>query len=193
MFVAFRPRRFPRILAATVCIVLAGGFSRAIASEAEPGSAPPIHDAWHEIKWPFPVDQWGSGRTFACRAADCGTDITLYLRPKLGFCNCTSGVSEDAELDRVGDLELLSEKFAGLSEGRPITAGSMNGRSRVYRVEPRYGAALTAIAIAFNERCDVMVATVIGERLLIALAERAVLDFLNSGPVLAWAEAELGK
>jgi hypothetical protein len=152
-----------------------------------------VENAWREIRWPFPLDQWGGGRAFECRAADCGADVTLYLRPKLGFCNCTNGVADDSELDRVGDLELISDKFAGLSEGRPFTAGSMTGRSRAYQVEPRYGAILTAVAIAFNDKCDVMVATVIGERRLVAEAERAALAFLNSAAVLAWAEAEFGK
>src|SRR5712691_12286880 len=61
---------------------------------------------WTEVKWPFPLDQWGTGRAFQCRAADCGAEVNLYLRAKLGFCNCTTGVSDDTELDRVGDLEL---------------------------------------------------------------------------------------
>ena len=61
---------------------------------------------WTEVKWPFPLDQWGLGRAFRCGAADCGTEINLYLRAKIGFCNCATGVSDDAELDRVGDLEI---------------------------------------------------------------------------------------
>ena len=31
-------------------------------------------------RWPFPIDQWGTGRAFACKAADCGTEVKLYLR-----------------------------------------------------------------------------------------------------------------
>ena len=56
------------------------------ASAAEPARA-----AWSEIKWPFPLDQWGVGRAFRCPASACGTDIALYVRPKLGFCNCATG------------------------------------------------------------------------------------------------------
>ena len=93
------------------------------------------------MKWPFPLDQWGLGRAFKCPAADCGREVDLYLRAKLGFCNCTTGVSDDAELDRVGDLELLSAAFDGLSEGRPIAVGWMHGRSRPYSVAMRYGRA----------------------------------------------------
>src|SRR5438105_15682102 len=62
--------------------------------------------AWTEVKWPFPIDQWGTGRAFQCGAQDCGTEIKLYLRPKLGFCNCTTGVADDAEPDRVGHLDV---------------------------------------------------------------------------------------
>jgi hypothetical protein len=159
-------------------------------SEASPARATATEVDWTEVKWPFPIDQWGVGRAFRCRAGDCGTDIDLYLRPKLGFCNCTTGVADDAELDRVGDLELLSDKFAGLDEGRPITVGRMNGRSRPYQVAIPYGEPRTALAVAFNDKCDVVVATVIADD--IPAAERAALGFLNGDLVLRWVERELG-
>ena len=158
------------------------------AGERTPGAAAPA--AWSEVKWPFPMDQWGLGRAFLCRAADCNTDISLYLRAKLGFCNCTTGVSDDAELDRVGDLELLSSKFEGLRDGQPISVGWMKGRSRPYRVTMAYTPARTALAIAFNDKCDVVVATVVANDM--AAAERAALSFLNGDLVLRWAEKELG-
>jgi hypothetical protein len=159
------------------------------------GAAPPdpaLRPVWSEVKWPFPLDQWGTGRAFTCRAADCGAEIHLYLRAKLGFCNCATGVADDAELDRVGDLELFSDKFKGLSDGRFITVGWMKGRSRPYQVDMRYGAPRNALAIAFNDKCDVVVATVAADRARLAAAERAALDFLNGDLVLRWAEAELG-
>jgi hypothetical protein len=150
----------------------------------------PARVAWSELKWPFPIDQWGTGRAFRCRAADCGADMELYLRAKLGFCNCTTGVADDAELDRVGDLELFSQKFDGLRDGRPVSVGWMSGRSRPYRVAIPYAPPRTALAIAFNDKCDVVVATVVAADL--AAAERAALAFLNGDLVLRWAERELG-
>jgi hypothetical protein len=147
--------------------------------------------AWSEVKWPFPLDQWGTGRAFRCRAADCGTDIDLYLRAKLGFCNCATGVADDAELDRVGDLELFSDKFEGLGEGRAISVGWMKGRSRPYRVVMPSAPPRTALAVAFNDRCDVVVATVVAAA-DVAAAEHAALAFLNGDLVLRWAERELG-
>src|SRR5262249_37847779 len=67
--------------------------------------------AWTEIRWPFLLDQWGRGKAYRCAAADCGTEVKLYVRAKIGFCNCQTGVSDDAELERVGDLEILSDRF----------------------------------------------------------------------------------
>ncbi len=45
-----------------------------------------------------------------------------------------------------------------------IAVGWMKGRSRPYQVEMRYGAPRAALAIAFNDKCDVVVATVVAER-----------------------------
>jgi hypothetical protein len=183
---------------AAFVVMLGLGLAGAVTGYAgQTGTAESSHrDAaaasWTEVRWPFPLDQWGTGRAFQCRAEACGGEITLYLRPKLGFCNCTTGVADDAELDRVGDLELFSERFEGLTEGRPIKVGWMSGRSRPYQVAPAYQAPRTVLAIAFNDKCDVLVASVVAERDRLAAAERAALDFLNGDLVLRWAERELG-
>ncbi len=145
-----------------------------------------------EVKWPFPLDQWGRGRAFHCAAADCGVEVVLYLRAKIGFCNCDTGVSDDGELDRVGDMELYSPRFVGLSDGRPIKVGWMEGRSRPYRVDMPYSQPRTAQAIAFNEQCDVIVATVMADLDRLPHAERLALEFLNGDMVLKWARMELG-
>ena len=46
-------------------------------------AAPPA-PVWSEVPWPFPMDQWGKGKAFTCKAADCGTQVTLYIRAKIG-------------------------------------------------------------------------------------------------------------
>jgi hypothetical protein len=170
--------------------LLAG--DRAIVGASQQSEAAPVRAQWNEVKWPFPLDQWGIGRAFQCRAADCGSEVNLYLRPKLGFCNCTTGVSDDAELDRVGDLELLSNAFDGLRDGRPIDVGWMHGRSRPYHVTIPYSSPRTALAIAFNDKCDVVVATVVAEAGRVPAAEAAALEFLNGDLALRWVEKELG-
>ena len=86
-------RQLVAICAALLC-ALAGGPS------VSPGAAAPW-PVWLEVPWSFPIDQWGKGKAFTCKAADCGTAVTVYVRAKIGFCNCSTGVADDEELDRI--------------------------------------------------------------------------------------------
>ena len=52
------------------------------------------------------------------------------MRPKIGFCNCDSGVADDDEVDRVADLDLMSQRFVPLAPGKVIRIADMTGRSR---------------------------------------------------------------
>jgi hypothetical protein len=156
-------------------------------------AAAPASAAWHEVKWPFPVDEWGTGRAFRCESGDCGAGINLYLRAKVGFCNCATGVSDNADLDRVSDFELYSETFQGVSDGHAVGVGRLNGRSRRYRVAIPYAASRDMLAIAFNDQCDVAVATVVADDNRLDHVEAAALDFLKSDLVQRWAQAELGQ
>ena len=141
---------------------------------------------WTEGAWPFPTDEWGGGWSFQCKAADCGIDVNLYLRPKIGFCNCETGVANDEELDRVSDLDLIGSERSALGPGRPITVHWMKGRSRGYKVGAP--SAKPVLSLAFNSRCDVIVATILaGDEP--ATQEQAVLEFLNSDLVLGYAQA----
>jgi hypothetical protein len=149
--------------------------------------APPsaeLKPAWTEFKWPFPVDQWGIGRAFVCKPADCGVEVNVYLRPKIGFCKCATGVDDDDELERVGDHALIGGNAVPLGAGRPIEVASMKGRSRSYGVtDPTQGRVLS---IGFNDRCDVIVALATigaGEP---EVLEPAVLAFLNGERVQRW-------
>jgi len=146
---------------------------------------------WSELKWPFPIDQWGTGRAFRCTADACGVTVELFLRPKIGFCNCSRGVYDDIELDRVGDVELIGPQFSGLGEGQLVTVGWMKGRSRAFLVSGPYQAPASAAEIAFNDNCDVVVATVISPANL-SVGQREALRFLNTDLILRWARAELG-
>ena len=151
------------------------------------------HAVWREVKWPFLVDEWGIGRAYRCAPADCGGEINLYLRAKIGFCNCATGVSDNDDLDRISDLELFSDAFVGLTDGRPISVGPMKGRSRLYHVTIPYAAPRDMWAIGFNDQCDVAVATVVAAPDRLAAVEGLALEFLSSEPVQRWAAAELGR
>lgn len=177
------------VLAAALVAAAAGTLlwpdpsTRAAATTAAP--------AWTEVSWPFPMDQWGRGKAFRCKAADCGAEVTLYLRAKMGFCNCTTGVADDDDLDRMGDLVLLGDQALPLASGHPVTIAWMKGRSRTYKLNTR-GAAKTVISVVYNERCDMIAATAVLDRDRTEIVEHNVIEFLNSGTVMRWAEVALG-
>ena len=180
-------------LALALAVGLAGAI--AVALLAPPGRSRNATDArplWVETKWPFPMDQWGTGRAFACKAAECGGEVKLYLRAKLGSCNCTTGVADDTDLDRMSDFDLIGGEVSPLGAGRPITIAWMKGRSRAYALAARDPPGKSAISIVFNDRCDMIVATVVLPHDRPAAIEPGVMAFLNSEPVVHWAELALG-
>ena len=113
------------VIAAVVAFGL-GGLAGALAVFGLPlpdrGGAvvPPSHPVWAEAQWPFAMDEWGKGKAFRCQAADCGAEVNLYIRAKIGFCNCTTGVSDDDELNRLSDFNLMGDKLSVLGPGHPI-------------------------------------------------------------------------
>jgi hypothetical protein len=186
-----------RIATVAAALLIAGFGGTAVFLAAKPPAethrmSSPKGPVWTEATWPFPIDQWGQGWAYQCKAVDCGTDVNLYLRPKIGFCNCQTGVADDEELDRVSDVDLVGSESSALGPGRPITVHAMKGRSRGYAVDvPWAKSAKAVLSLAFNNRCDVIVATVVaGDEP--AAQEQAVLEFLNGDLVLHWAEVVLG-
>jgi hypothetical protein len=137
-------------VAAGLAAAVAGYFALVPPSPANkvPAGTSAVRPVWTEVKWPFPIDQWGAGRAFACKATDCGAEVSLYLRAKLGSCNCTTGIAEDADLDR------MNGEVSPLDAGRPIVVGSMKGRSRAYALTARNRPGKSALSVAFNDRCE---------------------------------------
>ena len=161
------------------------------------GPQGPGEAVWAEEKWPFLLDQWGVGKAFVCMPAECGVKIDVYVRPKIGFCNCSTGVSDDAELERVADTELVSRNFEPLGPSRPIKVGWMYGSSRPDPCRPKNpvpgtNAQTRAVSIAFNDECDVVVALATLGDGDPAAVEPAVVAFLNTRPMVLWVKKELG-
>ena len=177
---------------AGLALALAAGLAGAIAIALIAPRPAGIHPLWAEVTWPFPMDQWGTGRAFSCKAADCGSEVKLYLRAKLGSCNCTTGVADDADLDRMSDFDLVGGEVSPLGAGRPITVAWMKGRSRAYALATRNRPGKSAISVVFNDRCDMIVATVVLPHDRPATIEPDVMEFLNSRPLVHWAEVALG-
>ena len=137
------------------------------------------------------MDEWGRGRAYRCAAAHCGAETVVYLRAKIGFCNCTSGIVDDDELGRLGDVDLIGRHATALDAGKSISVGWMRGRSRMYRIVNAGGGAI-ALTAAFHNDCDALVGTAVFDGAQPADAERTVTRFLNSDTALDWARVELG-
>src|SRR5580704_11310503 len=167
----------------------------AIAAGALTGAAGYQHarsdtDAWREIAWPFPRDGWPAGRAFRCAAAACGNEVELYVRPKIGFCNCDSGVADDDEVDRVADLDLMSERFVPLAPGKVTEIDGMKGRSRPYDLRMSDGSQHTAIGIAVSRHCNLLVAVALGKGAASGVQREAV-EFLGSRDMAHWMTAAI--
>jgi hypothetical protein len=174
-------RRLPVIVVAALAI---GALSGVAAYEhARP-------QAWQEIAWPFPRDGWPAGRAFHCGVAFCGDDIELYVRPKIGFCNCDSGVADDDEVDRVADLDLMSQQFIALEPGKAVRIADMPGRLRAYDLTMPDGSRHGSVGIAVSRRCNLLVAVAQGKG-AVSEIQRAALDFLGSSDIARWMTAAM--
>lgn len=186
-------RKHTALLSAIAAFAL-GGLASAFAllPERHAATNTTSHPVWHEVRWPFPMDQWGKGTAFQCNAADCGTEINVYLRAKIGFCNCTTGMTGDADLDRVADFDLFGGALYPQAQGQPVKAGWMKGRSRPFAIRNARQDDATILTVGLHDNCDALVATAVLERGQLAAVEPIVMDFLNSKTVVGWAEVTLG-
>src|SRR4051795_9121487 len=174
--------RRPLLTALVVTICTLSGVAAYVAAR-------PAVAGWQEIRWPFPRDGWPAGRAFRCDVALCGEAVELYVRPKIGFCNCDSGVADDDEVDRVADIDLISARFVADQPGRAVQVADMAGRIRNYSLHMPDGSRHAALGLAVSRRCDLVVAAargVSGERL-----QHLALDFLGKEDVRRWMIAAL--
>jgi hypothetical protein len=179
--------RWPLIASAIVAL---GALSGAAAYQH---AGPRHHEQkgeWQQIAWPFPRDGWPAGKAFRCGAAACGGEMELYVRPKMGFCNCDGGVADDDEVDRVADLDLLSERFAPIAPGHVVRIADMPGRIRAYDLKLSGGLRHTAIGVAVSRRCDLLVAVAHGRGDASEL-RLAALDFLATSKMTGWMMAAM--
>lgn len=180
------------LLAAAAAFALGGLVSASALRPERAASNTASHPVWREVQWPFPTDQWGKGTAFQCSATDCGTEINLYLRAKIAFCNCTMGMTDDADLDRVGDFDLFGGALYPQAAGQPVRIGWMKGRSRPFAIRDARQDDATILTVGLHDNCDALVATAVLERGQLAAAEQLVMDFLHSKTVVDWAEVTLG-
>ena len=181
-------RRVPLIVLSLLALGAVSGVAAYEGGRAASGEA-----HWQEIAWPYPRDGWPAGRAFRCVSCggQAGENVELYVRPKIGFCNCDTGVADDDEVDRVADLDLISKTFAPRAAGKVIRVDDMSGRARAYDLWTAGGAHHTAIGFALSHRCDLLVAVTQGKGEAGTL-ERATQEYLASADMHRWMMAALG-
>ena len=146
------------------------------------GSPVPLH---HQLRQrPF------GGQGSALRQREGGAAVELYVRPKIGFCNCDTGVADDDEVDRVADLDLMSERFVPLAPGKVTEIDGMKGRSRPYDLRMSDGSQHTAIGIAVSRHCNLLVAVAHGKGSASGVQREAV-EFLGSSDMAHWMTAAI--
>lgn len=177
------------VLAIAVTVGFAVTVATAVVHAGRPAISKLQTAAWTEEDWPFPIDQWGTGRAFRCSADACGAELHLTLRAKLGFCRCATGVSDDDEIDRVGDTELFGRTYTPLSPGHAVDVGLLKGRARKFAVDRARQPPQPVLTIALANRCDAVAATVAAGAELTAAQEAAALEFLRTETVQRWAAA----
>src|SRR5258708_7794568 len=71
-----------RIVTVAAFVLVAGIGGYAVFLARAPGDSHRLSSrdrpVFTEGAWPFPIDQWGEGWAFQCKAADCGIDVSLY-------------------------------------------------------------------------------------------------------------------
>jgi len=185
-------RKQTALLSAVAAFALGGLVSASALLPERAASNTTSHPVWRAVGWPFPMDQWGKGTAFQCSVTDCGTEINVYLRAKIGFCNCTTGMTDDADLDRVGDFDLFGGALYPQAAGQPVRVSWMKGRSRPFAIRGARQNDATILTVGLHDNCDALVATAVLERGQLAAAESLVMAFLNSKTVVDWAEVTLG-
>jgi hypothetical protein len=184
-------RRWLAILIAALAFGAVSGVAAYHKVSAQEAHSPEAH--WREIAWPYPRDAWPAGRAFRCDAESCGGAVEVYVRPKIGFCNCDTGVADDDEVDRVADLDLISERFEAREAGRVVQLADLSGRARNYELKMSDGSKHSAIGIALSHRCDLLVAVAQGEdEGAGADLQRIIVAFLASDEMHHWMMASLG-
>ena len=128
-------------------------------------NAVPRPQAFSEIAWPLLRDQWGRGRAFTCDASRCGAQLKLYVRSKVGFCECFDHVDDDDDVDRLTDFDLIGgDRIVALGAGRRIAVNGNPARLRAFRLESPKGPARQALALAVASDCRALVALLVADR-----------------------------
>jgi hypothetical protein len=148
---------------------------------------------WHQAQWTPAIDNWGSGMAFACDdSAGCPGGVTMYARTKVGFCNCYTGVANDDEIDRIGDVDLHGETYTADAPGVVTSIGELTGRKRAFRIDNRFLGAKHVLSIVVATDCKAVVATLVSSQPISHEEETTAVAVLRDRPFQQWAADQYG-
>jgi hypothetical protein len=165
----------PRRLAG---LVLACGLTGILAGDgaATPGQT----TVFREIAWPFLLDQWGRGQAFRCVGPHCGVRTALYVRSKVGFCDCFNHVDDDDDVDRLTDFGLIGgDRVVPLGSGQPIAVAGRPARLRAFDLDARQGRR-QAVSVVVATECQALVGMLVLDRNAAPAIETAALEVLGN-------------
>ncbi len=148
---------------------------------------------WQEVAWPFPQDGWPAGRAFRCNAAACGGALDVYVRPKIGLCNCSVGITGDAEVDAVSDVDMLAADFTPLGPGERVEMAGMIGLARPYQLVVPTGGMVHSAGMALSHRCDLVAAASVGDAAGTPRANAAIASLISRAEIAQWLRDQMGK
>lgn len=142
---------------------------------------------WTEVAWDLPLDNWGQGRVWHAIGAT-GGEIRLFARTKTGFCNCFNGIADDAEIDRIGDVDLHGDNFTPAGAGQFTSIGDLSGRKRLFAATQRWNGARHVLSIVAASDCKAVVATLVSDQAISPAAEASAVALLTGEPFRRWAD-----
>jgi hypothetical protein len=149
-----------------------------------------VRPVWREATWTPPIENWGTGMAFTCDNGGCPSGVRMFARTKVGFCNCFSGVADDDEIDRIGDVDLHGESYQPDAPGVATAVGDLQGRKRVFRIENRFAGTTHVLSIVVATDCKAVVATLVSSAPITAAEEQSAIAVLNDKPFQQWAAAQ---
>ncbi len=168
----------PARLAAIALAVAATGLVAGDSAATRPaGSGDGV--AFAETAWPFLLDQWGRGRAFRCAAERCGTEVMLYVRAKVGFCDCFNHVDED-DVDRLTDFDLIGGRATASGDDRPLPFAGGPARLRAFRVERAGRPAGEAVSMVAARDCQALTGLMVSKRAVPAALHSAMRELISA-------------
>ena len=148
--------------------------------------------AWTRCNGPSLLTNSAAARPFECDARRLRNVGEAYVRAKIGFCNCPTGVADDAELERIGDLRSAWREGCGAGR-RPPHCGRPDEGPQPSLCARRTG---SARHIRLVDRLQRPPRRHCCNRVLRHnrpdIIEPNVIAFLNSPTIMRWAEGALG-